>query len=147
MTEAMILHGMVYILIGAFAGLMAGMFGIGGGLVVVPSLVFVFHHTQIFPNDLVMYAAVGSSLAAMIITTIASVKAHHKIDHILWPVFHKLWPALMVGALVGSLAASWIPTQWLTTFFAIFLLCVALRMLLKAPPSPSEHFLSSGLIF
>ncbi|MDR3442091.1 MAG: sulfite exporter TauE/SafE family protein [Legionella sp.] len=140
MILPLIIHGAIYILIGVFAGLMAGLFGIGGGLIVVPGLVFVFQQTQIIPDNLIMYVAAGTSLAAMIITSQASVKAHHTLGTILWPVFNKLWPSLVIGTLLGSIIASWIPTHWLKILFAFFLLFVALKMLTDKQIVRPEHF-------
>lgn len=127
----LILHSMVYLLVGAFTGLVAGLFGIGGGLVIVPSLVFVFQQTATIPNNLLMHVAVGTSLAVMIITSLSAARSHNQIDRILWPVFHKLWPGLISGTLSGSLIAAWVPTDWLKMFFGLFLFFVAIKMLLE----------------
>lgn len=140
MITTLIIHGIIYLLIGLFAGLMAGLFGIGGGLVVVPGLLFAFEQTHSIPDNIVMYVAVGTSLAAMIITSMAAVQAHYKLGNILWSVFRKLWPGLIVGTISGSIAASWIPTYWLAMFFAVFLLCVAVKMLTDATVSHPEGF-------
>lgn len=136
----LLLHGTIYALIGVFAGLMAGLFGIGGGLVVVPGLLFVFEQTHLIADSIVMYAAIGTSLAAMVITTAAAVRAHAKIGPILWPIFYKLWPGLVLGTVFGSVVASWIPTEGLTVFFAVFLIFVTIKMLTDAKTSRTEHF-------
>lgn len=140
MIMPLLVHGMIYVFIGVFAGLMAGMFGVGGGLVVVPGLVFIFQHTDLIPNNILMYMAVGTSLAVMIITAQASVRAHYKLGSILWPVFHRLWPSLVIGTVVGSIAAAWIPTYWLKTFFALFLLFVSIKMLTDKQPERPQQF-------
>lgn len=134
------LYGIIYAFIGIFAGLMAGLFGIGGGLVVVPGLLFVLQQSHLVSESIMMYVAVGTSLAAMIITAAASVNAHSKISTILWPVFYKLWPGLVIGTVFGCIIATWIPTQGLTIFFAVFLLFVALKMFTDAKVSRPEHF-------
>jgi uncharacterized protein len=136
----LLLDGTIYALIGVFAGLMAGLFGIGGGLVVVPGLLFVFEKNHLIPNSMVMYAALGTSLAAMVITTTAAVKAHAKIGPILWPIFYTLWPGLVLGTLFGSVLATWVPTEGLTIFFAIFLLFVSFKMLTEVKANPSKRF-------
>ncbi len=135
-----LLHDSVYALIGIVAGLMAGLFGIGGGLVVVPGLFFVFEQLHLVPDSIVMYSAIGTSLAAMVITTAAAVRAHAKIGPILWPIFYKLWPGLVLGTVFGSVVATWIPTQELTIFFAVFLIFVAIKMLTDAKTSRKKHF-------
>jgi uncharacterized membrane protein YfcA len=140
MTATIILHGLIYLGLGVFAGLTAGMFGVGGGLIVVPGLVFVFQQLHIFPNNILMYVAIGSSLAAMIITSQAAVCAHYRAGPILWSVFHKLWPGLIVGTITGSLIASQIPTAGLRIFFGCFLLVVATKMLFDKNLERPENF-------
>ncbi len=140
MLTPFILHGFIYALIGVFAGLMAGILGIGGGLIVVPGLLFVFQQTQLIPNEILMHAAAGSSLAAMIITSLASLKAHAKMGDILWGVYNKLWPGIIIGTCAGALAAQWISTYWLKLFFAIFLLGVAIKMITDVKVTHPEKF-------
>jgi uncharacterized membrane protein YfcA len=124
----MVLHEAVYVFIGVFAGMIAGALGIGGGVVVVPGLVFLFQINQAVPFPIIMHVAVGTSLAIMIFTSIASLKAHANQGEILWPIFNKLWPGIIIGSCVGALAAQFIPTAWLKIIFALFLLLVALKM-------------------
>ena len=137
-----ILPWIIYLLIGAFAGLMAGVLGVGGGIIVVPGLVFVFQLTAIIPQKVIMHVAAGTSLAVMVVTSLASLRAHFKLGEILWSVFNKLWPGIVIGALVGATIAGWIPTAWLKIIFALFLFVVALKMVTtvhmsKAPQVPS----------
>ncbi|EHL29228.1 sulfite exporter TauE/SafE family protein [Legionella drancourtii] len=137
-TAALILHGMIYAFIGAFAGLMAGILGIGGGLVVVPGLLFVFQKTQIIPMAIAMHVAAGTSLAVMIITSQASLRAHYQLGDIRWSVYNRLWPGIIIGTISGAIAAQWVPTYWLQIIFAFFLLGVALKMLMDAKITHSE---------
>ncbi|MGC1183375.1 sulfite exporter TauE/SafE family protein [Legionella sp.] len=134
------LHGIIYALIGIFAGLMAGILGIGGGLIVVPGLLFVFQQIQVFPEDIFMQVAAGTSMAIMIITSQASLKAHYKYGDILWSVYDKLWPGIIIGTISGAVIAQWISTYWLQIIFAIFLFCVAIKMLMDAKISHSAQF-------
>ncbi|CAM4381461.1 MAG: hypothetical protein LEGION0403_FIIPPAGN_00703 [Legionella sp.] len=142
-----ILHGVIYLLIGAFAGIVAGLFGIGGGLIVIPSLVFVFQQMAVIPHEMLMHVAVGTSLAIMIITSLSAVIAHHKVGNILWSVLQKLWLGLIAGTISGSVLAAKIPNAWLKIFFGIFLLFVALKMLFDKSKEPSESFPKPWIIF
>ncbi|MCZ6925781.1 MAG: sulfite exporter TauE/SafE family protein [Rickettsia endosymbiont of Ixodes persulcatus] len=119
---------LLYLMLGVVAGILAGLFGIGGGIVVVPALLFIFHHHPFLPQALLMRFAVGTSLAIMLFTTQAAVYSHLKLGGVLWSVYQRLWLGLGVGVLVGSLAANFIPTNWLTTAFGIFLLFVSWKM-------------------
>ena len=121
-------HTFIYILIGIFAGLMAGILGIGGGIIVVPGLVFVFQMTQEVPNQFIMHVAAGTSLAAMIFTSIAAISAHAKLGTIQWPVFNNLWPGIALGTVTGAAIAEFIPAQWLKIIFAAFLFFAAYKM-------------------
>lgn len=129
MISDLIFNGVIYGLIGAFAGLMAGVLGIGGGVIVVPGLMFIFQHNQIIPEQMLMHTAAGSSLATMIFTSQSSLRAHLKIGGVLWTLFNKLWPGILIGVISGSILATFIPTNWLKRIFSIFLYLVALKML------------------
>lgn len=113
---------------GAFAGIMSGVLGIGGGIIVVPALVFIFKSDPYIPQDLVMHIAAGTSLAVMILTSQASVRAHGKRSDIQWGVFGRLWPGVVVGVIAGGLLADRLPTQWLKIILGVFLLFVSVKM-------------------
>ena len=86
----------IYLLIGAMAGFAAGLFGVGGGLIIVPILYIVF--TQLhYDASVIMHLAVGTSLATIIVTSFSSVSAHHKKGAVMWKVFRNLAPGLVIG--------------------------------------------------
>ena len=91
----------IYLLIGAIAGFTAGLFGVGGGLIIVPILYIVFTQMNYDPN-VIMHVAVGTSLATIIVTSISSVMAHHKKGAVLWQVFRNLAPGLVLGSFMGA---------------------------------------------
>lgn len=90
----------IYLVIGAFAGVMSGLFGIGGGVIVIPALSAIFLHENIFSSSSVMQMAVGTSLAIMIITSLSSLYVHHKHGVVRWPVFQVMLPFLVAGAII-----------------------------------------------
>ena len=102
----------IYLLIGAIAGFAAGLFGVGGGLIIVPILYIVFTQLNYDPSVL-MHMAVGTSLATIIVTSISSVTAHHKKGAVMWSVFCNLAPGLIVGAFVGAGIADFLSGQGL----------------------------------
>jgi len=128
------------VLAGAFAGLMSGVLGIGGGIIVVPALVFIFRDDPSVPANLVMHIAAGTSLAVMMFTSQASIRAHRKKSDIQWDVFKRLWPGIVIGVLSGALLADRLPTQWLKWLLGIFLLFVAIKMLTGKDVSQSRGF-------
>ena len=137
---------LVSILLGMVSGLLAGLFGIGGGLVIVPVLVILFTD-QGFPADLVMLMAVATSLAVIILTAIASVLAHHRLGSVVWVKVFRLSPGIMVGAAVGAVVAKHISADTLRYILVIFLLYVAIQMALQVKPKPDHVKQSRALDF
>jgi len=111
------------------AGLMAGLLGVGGGLVIVPVLLWVFGLLG-FPSQVMMHMAVGTSLATIVLTSISSIWAHHRRGAVRWELVLQLTPGILLGAWIGALVADWMSGQWLRRVFALFVLFVGTRMLL-----------------
>jgi uncharacterized protein len=126
----------LYLATGAFAGVMAGMLGVGGGLIIVPILAGLYE-SQGMTNDIIMHLALGTSLATIVVTSISSVHAHQKHQAVLWPVFWKLTPGILIGAWIGGWIASLIPSSSLKPVFAIFELLVAIQMI--SGRQPDQH--------
>lgn len=118
---------LLYLSVGAFVGILAGLFGVGGGLVIVPVLVFIFHG-QALADAVIMHLAIGTSLATILITSLASVRAHHRRDMVLWPVVGRLTPGLLLGALLGAAAADALRSDSLRIIFGVFELLVAAQI-------------------
>ncbi|MDH5445742.1 MAG: sulfite exporter TauE/SafE family protein [Gammaproteobacteria bacterium] len=142
----------IYLILGAFVGVIAGLLGVGGGLIMVPVLIMLFQHYD-FSSEIITHLAVGTSLATIMLTSISSVRAHHIHGAVLWPVFNKLTPGIILGTLAGSWLASLISSDALKIFFGIFELTVALQMALELRPNASRRLpawpgmnLAGGLI-
>jgi uncharacterized membrane protein YfcA len=121
----------VYLLTGGVAGLFAGLLGVGGGLIIVPALIWLFHGNGFHPS-LIVHLAVGTSLATIIVTSISSIRAHHRRGAVRWPLVAQLTPGIVVGAWLGAAVADLLPTLWLQRVFAAFVILVGLQMLLGA---------------
>lgn len=115
------------ILIGALAGVLAGLFGIGGGLVIVPALVWLLT-AQGAALDLAMPMAVASALGSMLLTSASSTWAHSRKQALDWSAVARLGPTLALGAVFGAWLAVRIPGQTLAMLFAAFAAWVGLRM-------------------
>ncbi|HEX4044884.1 MAG TPA: sulfite exporter TauE/SafE family protein [Gammaproteobacteria bacterium] len=124
-----------YLILGAFAGLCAGLLGIGGGIIVVPILSLLLL-AQGFPPALLMHTAVGTSLAIMIFTALSSSYAYYRRDLIVWPLFYKFVPGLLFGTIMGSLIARYLSSTHLQLAFAIFLLLIALHLFFEKAYRP-----------
>lgn len=139
---------LIYLLIGAIAGFMSGLFGIGGGIIVIPALAKLFSYTGIIPASSIMHMAIGTSLAAVIFTTLASIRAHHKRLSIHWDVARMLAPGLAMGAILGAAITSYLPSTVLRILFAVFLLAISVHLFFrKHRPATAEHSLSKAKIY
>jgi len=132
------------ILLGAAAGLLAGLFGVGGGLVVVPVLAILFA-AQGFPGELVMIMSVATSLAAIIFTSISSVLAHHRLNSVLWDKVLTMGPGIMAGTAIGTVVADHIAGDVLRFIFIIYLIGVGVQMALRLKPKPGQQPPSKAL--
>ena len=119
---------LLYLICGAIAGLAAGLFGIGGGIVIVPFLAWLLPG-QGFPDSLVMLSAVATSLATIVVTSISSVSAHHRQGAVSWPTVWRLAPGLVLGSILGPLVARHLPVPVFKSLFGLFLWWVAVRTL------------------
>jgi len=128
----------IYLALGAVAGILAGLMGIGGGLVIVPMLVFCFSLLNV-PHAHIMHIALGTSLASIIFTSISSFMAHHRRGAVHWDIVRRIVPGIIAGTLLGAYIASRMSTDLLKGFFGIFLLYVAFQLLLDRKPTPTRQ--------
>lgn len=129
---------LVYLACGAVAGVLAGLLGVGGGIVIVPMLAFIFPRLGV-PDGYVQLMALGTSLASITITSIASFRAHHKRGAVRWDIWRGVTPGILIGTFGGSFVAAVLPTAFLKSFFVCFIFYVAIQMLLDFKPKPSRH--------
>ncbi len=136
--DAMLTTLLLYLALGAFAGVMAGMLGVGGGLIIVPVLAWIFGRQQV-SDALIMHLAIGTSLASIVVTSISSVRAHHQRGAVLWPAFWRLTPGIVIGAWLGAAVADVLSSAALTKIFAVFVLMVSAQMAFGAKPAPQRE--------
>ena len=122
MSEALIL----FILLGAFSGFVAGLLGVGGGLIIVPVLLYLLAPS--IDQSILMHTAIGTALAAIVFTSISSLYAHHRHGAILWRNFVKLTPTILLGSYSGAILAKYLSFDFLRVFFALFEITVAFIM-------------------
>jgi uncharacterized membrane protein YfcA len=134
---------LAYLALGAFAGVLAGLLGVGGGLVIVPVLTFLFT-AQGLPPTYIAHLALGTSLASIIFTSVSSLRAHHGRGAVDWRVVRRISAGIVAGTLAGSWVAAQLSTRSLKVFFVVFLYYVALQMLLNIRPKPSRQLPGTG---
>ncbi|HPT51211.1 MAG TPA: sulfite exporter TauE/SafE family protein [Accumulibacter sp.] len=138
---------LAYIALGLFTGLFAGMLGIGGGLVMVPALTLLFAAQAGFPSGEVLHLALGTSMATILFTALASLRAHHRHGAVLWPVVAQITPGILAGTLLGTLFASSVPAKPLAIFFTLFVCVIAAQMILNLKPKASRELPGTAGVF
>lgn len=124
---------------GAVAGILAGLLGVGGGIVIVPILVYLFSLIGV-PGDVAMHLAVGTSLATIIPTSLVSARSHHRRGAVDFSLL-RLWaPCIFLGAAAGGVLAKFVDGSLLRSVFGCVALVVALNM-----ASPWKLVLASAL--
>lgn len=137
---------LLFALAGLVAGFLAGLLGIGGGLVVVPLLFFWFSHDPL-AAPYAMHLALGSSLAFIVINSGVAAWTHMKLDGVRWHEVRLLAPGLAIGSIVGAALADFLPTEALARFFGIFMIAMAALMFFRKPrETQGGHHWYSGVI-
>ena len=123
--------------LGLCTGFLAGLLGIGGGMLMVPFISFILT-SKGYPVEYVVKMAVATSLATICFTSLSSVWAHHKRGAVLWPVALTLAPGILAGSLLGAQLAVAMPGKLLSVLFAVFVAFSATQMFLNRKPKPSR---------
>lgn len=121
-----------YLMVGSIAGLISGLFGLGGGAIIVPLLIFSFA-ARGMPQELITHLAIGTSLATIIFTALSSIYTHHQKQAIRWDIVKTLVPGILLGGVLGGLFAISLDGVLLQLLFGGFLILVALQLLLYTP--------------
>jgi uncharacterized membrane protein YfcA len=133
----------IYLLLGAVAGFLGGLLGLGGGIVVVPALFFIFRGLGFLP-EAVMHMAVGTSLATVVLTAAVSTWAHHRHGAVLWPAVARFAPGIVIGSLAGGVLADQLAGSALRIVFGLFELLVAAQLAFGLQPKPTRTLPSAG---
>ena len=127
-----------YLAIGAAVGFFAGMLGIGGGAIMVPLLVMLFE-AQGLPKSHLLHLAVGTAMATILFTSVSSVRAHAARGAVRWDIARNITPGIVLGGLVGSWIASFMPPLLFAALFTAVIYVAATNMLLDRKPRPSRE--------
>ncbi len=127
------------LLLGIIVGTLAGLLGVGGGIIIVPTLVWIFHSQPEIPNTSIMQIAIGTSLATISITSVSSLIAHYRHGAVQWRIVWQLTPGIIIGALFGAIIADALTSNTLQKIFALFIILVSVQFFLIAPVSPPSH--------
>ena len=119
----------LFAVLGITAGTLAGLFGIGGGMLIVPGLFYLFHLIQL-PEESLIHMAAGTSMSIMICTATASTLAHHAKGHVQWPIFKTIIAGIGIGVISGILLSSRMPEEVIELIFGLFLLTITIKIFL-----------------
>ena len=134
---------LLYLVCGIFAGLLAGLLGVGGGLVIVPLITYIFAFQGV-ESAVVHKVALGTSLATIMFTSISSFMAHHRNGAVIWSIFKQITPGILVGTFLGTFVVAYVNEWWLKIFFVVFLYYTASQMFLNIKPKPSREIPGMG---
>lgn len=120
----------VYLLVGVVAGLLAGLFGIGGGVILVPAFLFLFAWQGV-PAELIAYLALGSSLACIVFSSAVATWTHHQTRSVQWSLLRWLVPGIILGSYVGVRTVTSIPSDVLNVVIGVFLIVLSVKFMLN----------------
>lgn len=127
-----------YLAIGAAAGFFAGLLGIGGGAIIVPLLAALFD-AQGLPKDRIVHLAIGTGMATILFTSVASVRAHAVRGAIRWDIAGKMTPGVLAGGLLGASMSGFISARLFAALFALVIIVAGTGLLLDFKPKPSRQ--------
>lgn len=127
-----------YLLLGAAVGFLGGLFGLGGGTVLVPVLLLLFD-AQHFPAEYALHLALGTAMANIIFTALASMHKHHQLGAVNWRVVRRITPGILIGTALGAAFASAISPRLLGGIFAFFVLVASAQILFDVRPRASRQ--------
>jgi len=126
-----------YLVLGAVIGVIAGLFGVGGGLIIVPALSLLFPRLGI-ADEYAVHLAIGTSLGTIVMTSISAVVAHHRRGAVRWELVGKMTPGIIIGAGLGALIAAYTSSAGLGSLFGIFEILIAVYLFFSPTPQPRQ---------
>lgn len=124
---------LLFLGLGVVAGVLAGMLGVGGGIVIVPVLLAVFHYLGFTPG-IIAHLAIGTSLATIVFTSLSAIRAQQRKRAIDWKLVSALVPSVIIGSFLSGYIAGWIPGHLLRVLFGAFLVLASVQLLLNWRP-------------
>lgn len=124
-------------LLGMATGFLAGLLGIGGGMLMVPFITIILA-SKGYPGEYTVKMAVATSLATICFTSLSSVRAHHRRGAVRWPIVRLLAPGILLGSLAGAQLAVALPGKVLSVLFAVFVAFSATQMFQNRKPKPTR---------
>ena len=109
----------LYLLLGTFSGYLAGLFGIGGGIIIIPVFFYIFTYIVGVPEEVLAHIVLGTSLGVIVFSSMASAYSHHKKKAVIWDLLKIIAPSICLGTALGAFTASYIPSSTLQGLVAM----------------------------
>ena len=130
--------------LGIGTGFLAGLLGVGGGMLLVPFITIILANRGV-GADLSVKMAIATSMATIIFTSLSSVRAHHRRGAVRWDIVKRLAPGIVIGSIIGSLGVfSLLKGAYLAIFFGFFVSFSATQMILDKKPKPTRQLPRTG---
>jgi uncharacterized membrane protein YfcA len=127
-----------YLAIGCISGFLAGLLGIGGGVVLVPAFLLAFGAAG-FPSSVIFQVALATSMATILFTAVSSLRSHHRHGGVRWPIVRNFTPGILLGTALGTFIVRHATITGLSVFFASFLLFVAAQLAFQLRPKAERE--------
>lgn len=128
---------LLYMLIGSAVGTFSGLIGLGGGVIMVPALLWAYK-AQGISDNLAIHMAAGTSLSVIVFTSLFSLYNHLKRGAKIQPIYRQLAAGIIIGTMLGAIFGHFLPARMIEILFGVFILFVSIRMVLAIKPKPGR---------
>ena len=133
----MILEILIYFLLGTFSGVLAGLFGIGGGIIIIPTFFYIFSYLG-FPEQILSHMVLGSSLGVIVFSSLSSTFSHNIKGAVNWNLIKLVAPSIIAGSCLGGITAGYLESSTLQGLVALFLVVASVQLIFEFPPPPQN---------
>ena len=125
-------------MLGSFSGVLAGLFGIGGGIIIIPTFFYIFSYLA-FPDEILSHMVLGSSLGVIAFSSISSTFSHHSKGAVNWRLIKVVAPSIVIGSSLGGLTAGYLESSTLQGLVSLFLVVASVQLIFEFPPPSQNH--------
>ena len=128
---------LLYFLLGTFSGVLAGLFGIGGGIIIIPTFFYVFSFLG-FADQILSHMVLGSSLGVIVFSSLSSTFSHNSKGAVNWELIKVVAPSIIIGSGLGGITAGLLESNVLQGLVALFLVVASIQLIFEFPPPPQN---------
>ena len=128
---------LLYFLLGTFSGVLAGLFGIGGGIIIIPTFFYIFSYLG-FAEEILSHMVLGSSLGVIVFSSLSSTFSHHSKGAVNWKLIKVVVPSIVIGSSLGGITAGYLESSTLQGLVSLFLVVASIQLIFEFPP-PSQN--------